>query len=131
MIYFLRVKENRESHGKGKNAMSEQITKKDFQDFTGTILEALNDMYANLSTMVDEKISRSENSIKTAIENGVEKQAKLNGEGLGALTEKVEAIEEHLGKLTQEAEQLKLDILSIRSTLEEHNNDLFILRKAK
>ena len=111
--------------------MSEQVTKKDFNEFSSSILEAINSMYTGLSTMMSEKIERSESSMKTHIENSVEKQAKLNGERIDALTEKVEAMEEHLGKLTQDTEQLKMDIHSIRTVLEERNNEIYTLRQAK
>ena len=118
--------------------MSEQVTKKDFQELTGTLLEAINSMYSSLSNMIDEKTEQTENRIKAYIENGVEKRVTLMGESLdaltekvGALTEKVDAMEEHLGKLTQDTEQLKLDVRSIRATLEEHDNEIFMLRQAK
>ena len=111
--------------------MSEQVTKKDFQEFSSSILEAINSMYTSLSAMMSEKIDRSESSMKTYIENSVEKQAKLNGERINALTEKVEAMEEHLGKLTQDAEQVKMDIHSIRAVLEEHDAEIYTLRQAK
>ena len=88
-------------------------------------------MYTNLSAMMDEKIGRSETGIKSCIENGAEKQAKLNGERIDALAENVAAMEEHLEKLTLNAEQLKMDTKSIRATLEEHDNDLYTLRQAK
>ena len=111
--------------------MSEQVTKKDFQELTGTLLEAINSMYSSLSNMIDEKTEQTENRIKAYIENGVEKQVTLMGERLDALTEKVDAMEVHLGKLTQDTEQLKLDVRSIRATLEEHDNEIFMLRQAK
>ena len=111
--------------------MSEQVTKKDFQELTGTLLEAINSMYTTLSVMMDEKNMQTENRIKAYIENGVEKRVTLMGEKLDALTEKVDAMEEHLGKLTQDTEQLKLDVRSIRATLEEHDNEIFMLRQAK
>ena len=111
--------------------MSEQVTKKDFSEFSSSILDAINSMYTGLSVMMSEKISHSENSMKTYIENGVEKQAILNGERIDALMEKVEAMEEHLGQLTQDTEQLKMDIHSIRTVLEEHDTEIYTLRQAK
>lgn len=124
-------KEKLFSPRKEATVMSEQVTKKDFQEFSSSILEAINSMYTGLSAMMSEKIERSENSMKAYIENSVEKQAKLNGERINALTEKVEAMEEHLGKLTQDAEQVKMDIHSIRAALEEHDNEIFMLSQAK
>ncbi len=70
----------------------EPVTKQEMKEFTNTILDAMNSMYQNLSTMMDEKIERSENRMKAYIENGVEKRTNLLAEKVDALSEKVDTL---------------------------------------
>ena len=118
--------------------MSEPVTKQEMKEFTSTILDAMNSMYQNLSTMMDEKIERSENRMKAYIENGVEKRTNLLAEKVDALSEKVDtltekvdsidkrqaAMEEHLGKLTE-------DVQEIKDHLAEHDEEIITLRRVK
>ena len=118
--------------------MGDQVTKQEMAEFTNTILEAMNSMYQNLSTMMDEKIERSETRIKAYIENGVEKRTNLLFEKVDALSDKVDALtekvdtmeqrqtamEEHLGKLTEDVQEIKM-------RLAVHDEEIFTLRRVK
>ncbi len=111
--------------------MGDQVTKQEMAEFTNTILEAMNSMYQNLSTMMDEKIERSENRMKAYIENGVEKKVDLLAERMDALTEKVDtmeqrqtAMEEHLGRLTEDVQEIKM-------RLAVHDEEIYTLRRVK
>ena len=111
--------------------MGDQVTKQEMAEFTNTILEAMNSMYQNLSTMMDEKIERSETRMKAYIENGVEKKVDLLAERMDALTEKVDtmeqrqtAMEEHLGRLTEDVQEIKM-------RLAVHDEEIYTLRRVK
>ena len=102
----------------------EPVTKQEMKEFTNTILDAMNSMYQNLSTMMDEKIERSENRIKAYIENGVEKKVDLLAEKMDAMEQRQNAMEEHLGKLTE-------DVQEIKDHLAEHDEEIITLRRVK
>ena len=104
--------------------MSEQVTRQDFQElkqgfkeFTSTILAALNVMYGNLSAMTDEKIEHSEAMIKAYIENGVGMQAQMNGEAIAGIVEQLAKVESTLDE--------------VKEAVTRHDDELYILRKAK
>lgn len=97
--------------------MSEQATKQDLQELTNTILDAVNSMYASLCKQMDEKIEQSENRIMAQIENGIEKQAQMNGEAISGILERLDRVESTLGE--------------VKEAVTRHDDELFIIRKAK
>ena len=104
--------------------MGDQVTKQEMAEFTNTILEAMNSMYQNLSTMMDEKIERSETRIKAYIENGVEKKVDLLAERMDAMEQRQTAMEEHLGRLTEDVQEIKM-------RLAVHDEEIYTLRRVK
>lgn len=114
-----------------------EVTKKDFQEFTSTILDALN--------ALNDKIDRTESRIMTQIENGIGKQVQANGEKLDALTERVDrletrmdSMEEHMGTMEermvsvdQRLSVVESDVKDIKAKLDQHDAEIYTLKRIK
>ncbi len=104
--------------------MSDSVTKQDLNELTATILDAVNSMYKSLTDRISENAERPAAQIKTIIENGVEKKIDLLAEKLDAIEKKQSAMEEHLGRLTEDVQEVKL-------RLAEHDEEIITLRRVK
>lgn len=100
--------------------------------------EELKEVMKDVLTGIDEMFQRQENRILARIENGIGKQVQMNTERLDALTARMDAMEGHMAAMTERMESMDMrltsieaDVKEIKETVTRHDDELYILKKAK
>lgn len=107
--------------------------------------EELKEVMKDVLTGIDEMFQRQENRILARIENSIGKQVQMNTERLDALSDRMDALtarmdamEGHMAAMTERMESMDMrltsieaDVKEIKETVTRHDDELYILKKAR
>ena len=112
--------------------MSEEYaTKKDMQEFTATILDAMNTMFDTLSAKIEESSQRTEDRIMARIEAGLGKQVQASTERIDVLCEQMDALEGHMAHMTERVESIDLRLTAVEMDMKDVKRQLKTLEEGQ
>ncbi|MBR6186173.1 MAG: hypothetical protein IKQ41_07905 [Clostridia bacterium] len=100
-------------------AMEEYATKKELQEHTSAIIEAMNSMFDTLSRKIEESADQTERRIRVYLEAVMQPQINAQGEKLDALYNKVDAMEGNIAHMTERIESIDIRLTAVESDVRE------------
>lgn len=93
------------------------VTHSELNELMQGILTGIDDMFKAQNKRIDETLERHENKIMMRIENGIGKQVQANGEAISGIFELLDRVESVLDEVKQ--------------AVTRHDDELYIIKKAK